>query len=150
MGIKVAVGSDHRGFEIKKVLISLLESLGNEVQDMGPFSDASADYPEFASKVASAVENNSCDRGVLICGSGIGMSIAANKFKGVRATLCHDLHTAEMCRRHNDSNLLVVGEALGAELSLALLKVWLSTPFEGGRHQDRLDLINEIEKKNFK
>ena len=150
MGIKVAVGSDHRGFEIKKELISLLESLGNEAQDMGPFSDASADYPEFASKVASAVENNSCDRGVLICGSGIGMSIAANKFKGVRATLCHDLHTAEMCRRHNDSNLLVLGESLGAELSLAMLKVWLSTPFEGGRHQDRLDLINEIEKKNFK
>jgi ribose 5-phosphate isomerase B len=150
MGIKVAVGSDHRGFEIKKALISLLESQGNEAQDMGPFSDASADYPEFASKVASAVENNSCDRGVLICGSGIGMSIAANKFKGVRATLCHDLHTAEMCRRHNDSNLLVLGEALGAELSLAMLKVWLSTPFEGGRHQDRLDLINEIEKKNFK
>jgi ribose 5-phosphate isomerase B len=150
MGIKVAVGSDHRGFEIKKALISLLESQGNEAQDMGPFSDASADYPEFASKVASAVENNSCDRGVLICGSGIGMSIAANKFKGVRATLCHDLHTAEMCRRHNDSNILVMGEALGAELSLAMLKVWLSTPFEGGRHQDRLDLINEIEKKNFK
>ncbi len=150
MGIKVAVGSDHRGFEIKKVLISLLESLGTEAQDMGPFSDASADYPEFASKVASAVENNSCDRGVLICGSGIGMSIVANKFKGVRATLCHDLHTAEMCRRHNDSNLLVLGEALGAELSLAMLKVWLSTFFEGGRHQDRLDLINEIEKKNFK
>jgi ribose 5-phosphate isomerase B len=150
MGIKVAIGSDHRGFEIKKVLISLLESLGNEVQDMGPFSEASADYPEFASKVASAVENNSCDRGVLICGSGIGMSIAANKFKGVRATLCHELHTAEMCRRHNDSNILVFGEALGAELSLAMLKIWLSTPFEGGRHQDRLDLINEIEKKNFK
>jgi ribose 5-phosphate isomerase B len=150
MGIKVAIGSDHRGFETKKMLISLLESLGNKAQDMGPFSDASADYPEFASKVASAVENNSCDRGVLICGSGIGMSIAANKFKGVRATLCHDLHTAEMCRRHNNSNLLVLGEALGAELSLAMLKVWLSTPFEGGRHQDRLDLINEIEKKNFK
>lgn len=150
MGIKVAIGSDHRGFEIKKILISLLESLGNEVQDMGPFSEASADYPEFASKVASAVENNSCDRGVLICGSGIGMSIAANKFKGVRATLCHDLHTAEMCRRHNDSNILVFGEALGVELSLAMLKIWLSTPFEGGRHQDRLDLINEIEKKNFK
>ena len=150
MGIKVAIGSDHRGFEIKKEFISLLESLGNEAQDMGPFSDASVDYPEFASKVASAVENNSCDRGVLICGSGIGMSIAANKFKGVRATLCHDLHTAEMCRRHNDSNLLVLGEALGAELSLAMFKVWLSTPFEGGRHQDRLDLINEIEKKNFK
>ena len=96
------------------------------------------------------MENNTCDRGVLICGSGIGMSIAANKFKGVRATLCHDLHTAEMCRRHNNSNLLVLGEALGAELSLAMLKVWLSTLFEGGRHQNRLDLINEIEKKNFK
>jgi ribose 5-phosphate isomerase B len=150
MGIKVAIGSDHRGFEIKKALISLLESLGNETQDMGPFSEASADYPEFASKVASAVENKSCDRGVLICGSGIGMSIAANKFKGVRATLCHDLHTAEMCRRHNDSNILVLGEALDAELSLAMLKVWLSTAFEGGRHQDRLNLINEIEKKNFK
>ena len=148
--MKIAVGSDHRGFEIKKGLISLLESLGNEVQDMGPFEAGSADYPVFASKVASGVGNNSCDRGVLICGSGIGMSIAANKFKGVRATLCHDLHTAEMCRRHNDSNVLVLGEALGAELSFDMLKVWLSTPFEGGRHQDRLDLINEIEKKNFK
>ena len=150
MGIKVAIGSDHRGFEIKKRLINLLESLGNEVQDMGPFSEVSVNYPEFASKVALAVGNSSCDRGVLICGSGIGMSIAANKFKGVRAALCHDLHTAEMCRRHNDSNLLVLGEAVGAELSLAMLKVWLYTPFEGGRHQDRLDLINEIEKKNFK
>jgi len=148
--MKIAIGSDHRGFEIKKVLIRLIESLGNEAQDMGPISNSSVDYPEFASKVASAVGNKSCDRGVLICGSGIGMSIAANKFKGVRATLCHDLHTAEMCRRHNDSNLLVMGEALGAELSLAMLKVWLSTAFEGGRHQDRLNLISEIEKKNFK
>ena len=150
MGIKVAIGSDHRGVEIKKRLINFLESMGNDVQDMGPFSEVSVNYPEFASKVASAVGNSSCDRGVLICGSGIGMSIAANKFKGVRAALCHDLHTAEMCRRHNDSNLLVLGEAIGAELSLAMLKVWLSTPFEGGRHQDRLDLINEIEKMNFK
>ena len=150
MGIKIAIGSDHRGFETKKMLIRLLESLGNEPKDMGPFSDVPTDYPEFASKVASAVKNNFCDRGVLICGSGIGMSIVANKFKGVRATLCHDLHTAEMCRRHNDSNILVLGESSDAELCFNMLKVWLSTPFEGGRHQDRLDLINEIEKKNFK
>ena len=150
MGLKVAIGSDHRGFEIKKILVNLLKSLEIEVQDVGPFSEVPANYPEFASKVASALANNVCDRGVLICGSGIGMSIVANKFKGVRATLCHDLHTVEMCRRHNDSNLLVLGEALGPELSSTMLKVWLSTPFEGGRHQERLDLINEIENKNFK
>jgi ribose 5-phosphate isomerase B len=150
MGIKVAIGSDHRGFEIKKVLISLLESLGNEAQDMGPFSGASVDYPEFAAKVAAAVESGICDRGVLICGSGIGMSIAANKFKGVRAALCHDLNTAEMCRRHNNSNILVLGEASGEALSMKMLKVWLETPFESGRHQKRLNLINGIEKKNFK
>jgi ribose 5-phosphate isomerase B len=148
--MKISIGSDHRGFEIKKSLIALLESLKVEVEDMGPFSDASADYPEFAAKVAAAVESDVCNRGVLICGSGIGMSIAANKFKGIRATLCHNLHTAEMCRRHNNSNILVLGEALGEELSMNMLKVWLETPFEGGRHQERLDLITEIEKKNFK
>ncbi len=150
MDINIAIGSDHRGFAIKSALIELLDELSVDVKDMGSFSDSSADYPEFAAKVAAAVESGECSRGVLICGSGIGMSIAANKFKGIRATLCHDLHTAEMCRRHNDSNILVIGEALGSELSLKMLKVWLETPFEGGRHQQRLDLINEIEKKNFK
>ncbi len=148
--MKIAIGSDHRGFELKKTLIAFLETLNVETEDMGPFSDSSADYPEFAAKVASAVANGVCNRGVLICGSGIGMSIASNKFKGIRAALCQDIYTAEMCRRHNNSNILVLGERLGETLSREMLKVWLETPFEGVRHQERLDLIHEIEKKNFK
>lgn len=146
----IAIGSDHRGFRLKNALKDVLDKMNIPVEDMGTDAESSADYPVYAARVAAAVESGACPRGVLICGSGIGMSVAANKFKGVRAALCHNLQTAEMCRRHNNSNVLVLGESLGEELSVKMLKVWLETPFEGGRHQQRLDLIAEIENKNFK
>jgi ribose 5-phosphate isomerase B len=147
---KIAIGSDHRGFKLKQSLKALLESLGNTVEDVGTFSEDSADYPEFARSVGQCVSRRSCDRGILICGSGIGMSITANKFPGVRAALCHDLHSAEMCRRHNDANVLVLGEAVGEDLARQMVTTWIATPFEGGRHQKRLDIIQKIERENFK
>ena len=150
MAEKIAIGSDHRGFKLKQSLKVLLESQGKTVEDVGAFSEESADYPEFARNVGQRVSRRSCDRGILICGSGIGMSITANKFPRVRAALCHDLHTAEMCRRHNDANVLVLGESVGEDLARDMVKLWLATPFEGGRHQKRLDIIQKIEQENFK
>jgi ribose 5-phosphate isomerase B len=150
VGEKIAIGSDHRGFAIKEALKAVLETLGKTVEDKGAFSTASVDYPEFARQVAKSVSAGECSRGILICGSGIGMSVTANKFPGVRAALCHDMHTVKMCRQHNDANILVLGEAVGRDLAQEMLKVWFETPFEGGRHQKRLDLIRIIEKENFK
>jgi ribose 5-phosphate isomerase B len=148
--LKTAIGSDHRGYSIKKAIKTTLERLGVSVNDMGAYSDEAVDYPEFAQKVAKSISESECDRGVLICGSGIGMAITANKFPGVRAALCHDLNTAKMSRLHNDANVLVFGEIVGLELAQEMLTVWMETPFEGGRHQKRLDLIRSIEKNNFK
>lgn len=150
MSERIAIGSDHRGFKIKEALKGVLTSIGKTAEDKGTFSSDSVDYPEFARRVAKSVSTGECDRGVLICGSGIGMSVAANKFPRVRAALCHDLHTAKMSRQHNDANILVLGEAVGRELACEMLKVWFETPFEEGRHQKRLDLIKMIEKDNFK
>ena len=150
MTCKIAIGSDHRGFSIKEDLKSLIESSGHIVEDMGTFSAEPADYPEFAAKVAAAVSENKCSRGVLICGSGIGMSIAANKFPGIRAALCYNTNAARMSRMHNDSNILVLGESAGLETARKALTVWLKTPFEGGRHLKRLELIKKIEEENFK
>lgn len=142
---KIAVASDHRGVALKAAVAGELERLGAEVLDMGPATDAAVDYPVYARKVAGAVSRGECDRGVLICGSGIGMSVAANKFRGVRAALCHDVRTAEMCRRHNNANILVMGEWAGEARAREMTAVWFTTAFEGGRHQKRLDLIAGIE-----
>jgi len=150
MGETIAIASDHRGVGLKAAVAGVLEGLGAVVLDMGPETDASVDYPVYARKVAEAVSRGECDRGVLICGSGIGMSIAANKFKGVRAALCHDARTAEMCRRHNNANILVMGESAGEPLARAMTSIWFETAFEGGRHQKRLDLIAGIEDDVFK
>jgi len=150
MPIKVIIGSDHRGLAIKAALKECVQGLGMAVEDAGPYTDGSADYPEFAAKVARAVASGACDRGMLICGSGIGMSMAANKFRGIRAALCHDEQTAKMCRLHNDANVLVMGEAAGIEQACRMARIWLDAPFEGGRHQQRLDMIAAIEKENFK
>ena len=150
MPVKVIIGSDHRGLAIKAALKECVQGLGMAVEDAGPYTDGSADYPEFAAKVARAVESGACDRGMLICGSGIGMSMTANKFRGIRAALCHDEQTAKMCRLHNDANVLVMGEAVGSEQACRMARIWLETPFEGGRHQQRLDMIAAIEKENFK
>jgi len=142
---KIAIASDHRGVALKAALVNQLGKLGAVVFDFGPETDASVDYPEYARRVASAVSNGECDRGVLICGSGIGMSIAANKFRGVRAALCHDAQTATVCRLHNNANILVMGEAVGETLAREMAVIWFETAFEGGRHQNRLDLITGIE-----
>ena len=145
MSEKIAIASDHRGIAVKAAIISRLEQLGADVLDMGPETDAPVDYPEYACKVAVAVSRGTCDRGVLICGSGIGMSIVANKFRGVRAALCHDVRTATLCRLHNNANILVVGESAGEALAREMAAIWFETAFEGGRHQKRLDLIAAIE-----
>lgn len=142
---KIAIASDHRGIALKAAVAARLEQLGAAVVDLGPETDASVDYPVYARRVAAAVSRKECARGVLICGSGIGMSIAANKFRGVRAALCHDARTAEMCRRHNNANILVMGECAGEALAREMAVIWFETAFEGGRHQQRLDLIAEIE-----
>jgi ribose 5-phosphate isomerase B len=141
----IAIASDHRGVALKAAIADRLAQLGASVRDMGPETDGPVDYPVYARRVAAAVSRGECARGVLICGSGIGMSIAANKFRGVRAALCHDLRTAEMCRRHNNANILVIGESAGEALACEMAAIWFATAFEGGRHQQRLDLISEIE-----
>jgi ribose 5-phosphate isomerase B len=150
MTSKVVIGSDHRGLAMKAALKECVQGLGLVVEDAGPFAEGSADYPEFAAKVACAVSSGACDRGMLICGSGIGMSMTANKFRGIRAALCHDVHTAKMCRLHNDANVLVMGASVGIEQACQMARIWLETPFEGGRHQVRLDMISELEQENFK
>ena len=150
MADKLSIGSDHRGLAIKAALVELVRSRGMLVEDAGTHTEESADYPVFAAKVAGAVSSGACSRGMLICGSGIGMSIVANKFPRVRAALCYNQHTAKMCRLHNNANVLVMSEAAGVELARDMARIWLETPFEGGRHQWRLDQIAAIEKSNFK
>lgn len=144
--MKIAIGSDHRGVEAKKRLVPLVKQLGHEVIDVGPESSDSVDYPDYALRVAQAVGAKQVDRGILICGTGIGMCIAANKVKGVRAAPCHDSITAEMSRRHNDANVLCLSaDLLGADLMERMVKIWLATEFEAGRHARRVDKINRYE-----
>lgn len=144
--MRIAIGSDHRGFAAKGKLVELLKRLNQEVLDMGPASQESVDYPDIASLVASQVSSGSVDRGILICGTGIGMCIAANKFPGVRAAPCHDDLTAEMSRRHNDLNVLCLSaDMLGEKLIDRMVEIWLKTDFEGGRHARRVEKITEIE-----
>ncbi|SJZ48284.1 ribose 5-phosphate isomerase B [Selenihalanaerobacter shriftii] len=143
--MKVALGSDHGGYEIKEEVKTYLEEVGIKYKDFGTYSTESVDYPDVATPVAKAVSNEEFDRGVLICGTGIGMSITANKFKGVRAALCHDLFSAKATRSHNDSNVLTMGErVIGKGLALEIVKVWLETEFDGGRHLRRINKITEV------
>jgi len=147
--MKLIIGSDHRGFAAKQRLSKLLEQLGHEVMDAGAHGPESTDYPDFAFAVAHRVGQGHFERGVLICGTGIGMSIAANKVQGVRAAPCHDIVTAEMSRRHNDANILCLsGDLLGEEMIERIAKIWLETPFEGGRHARRIDKIVQFENGN--
>ncbi|MCG6155147.1 ribose 5-phosphate isomerase B [Rubinisphaera margarita] len=146
--MKVAVASDHRGFDLKSRILDRLTNLGHESVDMGPESGESVDYPDFAIKVSKAVAAGEVDRGILICGTGMGMCIAANKFSGVRATACHDEVTAEMSRRHNDANVLCLSaELLGEQLVDRMTDIWMTTEFEGGRHARRLGKIADFEQK---
>ncbi|MBP1934015.1 ribose 5-phosphate isomerase B [Ammoniphilus resinae] len=144
--MKVAIGSDHGGYRLKEEIKAMLEAQQIEVVDLGCDCEQSVDYPDYALPVAQKVAAGECDRGILICGTGIGMSIAANKVKGIRCALVHDLFSAKATREHNDSNILAMGErVVGPGLALEIAKVWLGTEFAGGRHVNRLNKINEIE-----
>ena len=145
--MKIAIGSDHRGFEAKRRLVVFIGQLGHEVIDVGASGPESVDYPDFAFQVASRVSKGEVERGILICGTSIGMCIAANKVKGVRAAPCHDSITAEMSRRHNDANVLCLSaDLLGEELIDRMVRIWLATEFEGGRHARRVEKIVKIER----
>lgn len=144
---KVVIGSDHAGFHLKEVLKKFLVEEGVSVTDFGTWSQESTDYPDIALEVALAVGNNQCLRGILICATGQGMCITANKIAGIRAALCHDTLSAKLSRAHNDSNILVLGgKIIGISLAVEIVKVWLNTEFEGGRHQRRLEKIKHIER----
>jgi ribose 5-phosphate isomerase B len=147
--MKIVLGCDHGGVELKDIIAGVLKSIPDvEIIDAGTYGEESVDYPEFGAKVAEAVSSGKADRGIAVCGTGIGMSIVANKYHGVRAALCHDCFTAKMSRKHNDANVLVLGgRVTGREVAVDMLKEWLATPFEGGRHQRRLDEISDLEKK---
>jgi len=141
--MKLAIGADHGGLELKQEIIKYLNTIkGVEVADLGTTTKDSVDYPDYGKKVAEAVTNGTMDRGILICGTGIGMSIVANRYPKVRAALCHDHFTAQMSREHNDANILVMGErVIGKGVALEIVKTWLETEFAGGRHQLRLNKI---------
>ena len=144
--MKIAIGSDHAGFEAKNAIADYIKGLGHEVTDFGTYSADSCDYPEFAYKVAKAVQSGEFERGVLVCGTGIGVSMCANKVKGIRCALCTDDFTAEMTRRHNDSNGLAMGARVTpVEKMKDIVRIYLSTDFEGGRHKRRVDKITAIE-----
>ena len=149
--MRIAVGSDHRGVVMRAKLVDLLHRLGQEVVDVGTHDHHDVDYPDVASLVARKVAGKEVDRGILICGTGVGMCIVANKIPGVRAAPCHDDVTAELSRRHNDLNVLCLsGDMLGEKLADRLVEIWLKTPFEGGRHARRNRKIAELEQPNGK
>lgn len=142
----IAIGCDHAGVELKQQVVALLKDLHIKCIDYGTDSVESVDYPDFGEKVSEAVSSGKIQKGILICGTGIGMSIVANKFPGVRASLCNELFTAKMSRLHNDANILVLGgRIVGRDLAKEIVKTWVSTPFEGERHLRRLEKISCIE-----
>lgn len=146
--MKIALGADHRGFSAKNGILNFLREQGHEVVDFGTDSSKSCDYPDAALPASTAVRDGQCELGILFCGSGIGMSIAANKVHGIRAALCHDELTTEMARRHNNANVLCLPADLAGEaLIRRIVDVWLKTPYEGGRHDRRIEKIAEIENK---
>lgn len=144
---KIAIGADHAGFELKEKVKLVLKELGYEVVDFGTNSTDSVDYPLIAKALATSVATKNPQRGILVCGTGIGMSIAANKVKGIIAALCHDVETAKLARKHNNSNILTIGgRTTDPEIVKDIVKTWLETEFEGGRHQRRVQEIRELER----
>ena len=142
----IALGCDHGGFSLMQEIKAHLDELGLEYRDFGTYTAESCDYPVYAEAAARAVASGECDRGILVCGTGIGISIAANKVKGIRAAHCSDCYSAEMTRRHNDANMLALGaRVLGGGLALRIVDTFLTTGFDSGRHQRRIDLISAIE-----
>lgn len=141
----IAIGSDHAGYELKEFIKQQLSNLGYEAEDFGTHGTESVDYPDYGMQVARAIDSGDYDRGILICGTGLGMSMVANRHSGVRAALCHDPFSAMMSRKHNDANILVLGgRVIGTELARQIVKTWMETPFEGGRHQERLEKFCEF------
>ncbi|QDU28421.1 Putative sugar phosphate isomerase YwlF [Anatilimnocola aggregata] len=145
--MRISIGSDHRGVALKGQLLPLLASLGHEVVDEGTNQTSSVDYPDYAALVAGKVSKHEVDRGILVCGTGVGMAIAANKFPGVRATIVPNERVARLCRQHNNVNVLCLSEEQVAE-STPIVKAWLETEFEGGRHANRIDKITRCEQAN--
>lgn len=142
----IIIGSDHAAFDLKEKIKAFLVDRGIDVEDAGSHSEDSVDYPDFGIKVASMVSTGKFERGILLCGTGIGMSMVANKFPHVRAALCSDLFSAIMSRRHNNSNILVLGgRVVGDALAMEMVRAWLETPFDGGRHQLRIDKFDQID-----
>jgi ribose 5-phosphate isomerase B len=149
--MQIGLACDHGGFELKEELKTFLKSLGVEPIDMGTFNEDSVDYPDFGVLVAEKVSRGELEKGILICGTGIGMSIVANKFPRIRAALANDLYSSRCSREHNDANILIIGgRIVGKELAKEIVKVWLETPFAGGRHRRRLEKIEALEREKFK
>ena len=140
--MKIAIGCDHGGFGLKMEIVHSLEQAGHAIIDLGCHADESVDYPEYADKVCLAIKEGRCTRGILICGTGIGMSIAANRHRHIRAALCHEAVTAKLSREHNDANVLCLGgRVLGVSIALDVVSVWLTTEFAGGRHLRRISMM---------
>ena len=147
--MKIAMGNDHTAIELKNIIKEFVESKGYEVIDLGTNSTESCDYPVYGEKVGRAVASGEADLGIAICGTGVGISLAANKVKGIRACVCSEPFTAKMSRAHNDCNILAFGaRVVGGELAKMIVDTWINTEFEGGRHQRRVDLLMEIEERN--
>lgn len=144
--MKIAIGCDHRGYPLKKALVQEIEDLGHEIKDFGSFDETQVDYPDYALAVSRAVARGDCYCGILICGTGIGMSVAANKIKGIRAARCQDCFSAKMARQHNDANVLCLGAmVIGPGLAREVVRAYLEAKFEGGRHAKRIEKISAIE-----
>ena len=147
----IAIGADHGGYKLKEEVKRYLEEKGIEVKDFGTYSEERADYPDIAKSVAKSVQSKECEKGILICRSGYGMSMVANKFKGVRSAPCFEETAAKFSRMHNDANVLALGaDYVTTSKAIQIVRVWIATEFEGGRHCDRLAIIEEIEKENMK
>jgi ribose 5-phosphate isomerase B len=149
--MQIGLACDHAGFELKEELKAFLKSLGVKAIDMGTFNEDSVDYPDFGILVTEQVSRGELERGILICGTGIGMSMVANKFPRIRAAVANDLYSSRCSREHNDANILIIGgRIVGKDLAKEIVKVWLETPFAGGRHKRRIEKIEALEKENFK
>lgn len=147
--MKIVIAADHGGFELKDSMVEYIKSLGNEVMDLGTNSADSVDYPDYAKKVCEEIQQGNSDLGILICGTGIGMSLAANKFEGIRAACVSDVYSAKMSRNHNNANVLCIGaRVIGDEVAKLIIKTFLENEFEAGRHQRRVDKIMAFEKEN--
>ncbi|MBP3388541.1 MAG: ribose 5-phosphate isomerase B [Clostridia bacterium] len=143
----IAIASDHAALDMKKTIMGLLDEMGLEYKDYGTYTTDSCDYPVYGARAAKAVANGECERGILICGTGIGMSLVANKVKGIRCVACSEPYSAELSRLHNNSNMIAIGaRVLGTELAKLIVRTWLMTPFEGGRHQRRVDMVMALER----